>query len=145
MILRVYMKRYKPNESKDFTCKNCKRRVSGQAIGTKQRNHCPYCLYSLHVDVSVGDRKAICQKKMKPVGLSMKKDGEVMIVSECTGCGKIMPNRIAGDDNTDEILKLVHPNNTMETEVNLRKCHIELVKDKSGVEVQLFGKKYNGQ
>lgn len=137
------MKRLKPNESKDFTCKNCRQRVSGRAIGTKQRNHCTFCLYSLHVDVAVGDRKATCQKKMKPVGLTMKKDGEIMIVSECAGCGKIMPNRIAGDDNTDEILKLVHPHNQMETEVNLRKCHIELVSDEEEVRVQLFGKRPN--
>jgi hypothetical protein len=78
---------------------------------------------------------------MKPVGLTLKKDGEVMIVTECGKCGKISANRIAGDDNPDSILKLIDTENDAQTEANLRRCHLELVKDKSEVEVQLFGKR----
>lgn len=137
------MKRFKPNETKDFRCRHCKKQVSGKALGTKQRNHCPYCLYSLHVDINIGDRKSTCQKTMKPVGLTTKKDGEIMIVSECNGCGKISANRIAGDDDPNTVLNLINFDNPMETEVNLRKCHIELVKNKTEVETQLFGKRPN--
>lgn len=136
------MKRFKPNESKDFRCKNCRAEVSGQSIGTKQRNHCPYCLTSLHVDVNIGDRKATCQRTMKPIGLTMKKDGEIMIVHQCTGCGKISTNRIAGDDEPSAVLGLVDFDNDAATEVNLRKSNISLVRDKEDVETQLFGKKF---
>lgn len=35
---------------------------------------------------------------MKPIGLSYKSSGELMIVHMCLYCGKISCNRIAGDD-----------------------------------------------
>jgi len=43
---------------------------------------------------------------MKPVGLTFKKDGEIMIVHQCLNCNKISRNRIAGDDNTYAITSL---------------------------------------
>ena len=131
----------RPNESKDFRCKHCRKEVTGQAIGTKQRNHCPFCLYSLHVDEKVGDRKSNCRRPMMPIGLTMKKDGEVMIVSKCTSCGKISANRIAGDDSENAILDLPNFSTDVETEIQLRKCNISLTHDKEEVETQLFGKK----
>lgn len=137
------MKRYRPNESKDFRCKRCRKEVAGQAIGTKQRNHCPYCLCSLHVDEKIGDRASKCKRIMEPIGLTTKKDGEVMIVTKCIGCGKISTNRIAGDDNTDVILSLISKDVDMGTRVDLRKCNIELVSDPEEVKVQLFGKRPN--
>jgi len=36
---------------------------------------------------------------MKPIGLTYKPDGELMVVHQCFRCGKISCNRIAGDDN----------------------------------------------
>lgn len=44
---------------------------------------------------------------MKPVGLTCKKDGELMVVHSCLNCGKIVSNRIAGDDNTYVITSLL--------------------------------------
>lgn len=54
---------------------------------------------------------------MEPIGLTMKNieynhftgrtSGELMIVHKCIYCGRISCNRIAGDDNPDEILKLL--------------------------------------
>lgn len=126
VILWLMKKHIRENESEDFRCKHCKREVLGQAIGTKQRNHCPYCLYSLHVDESIGDRKSTCIGSMKPVGLTTKKDGEIMIIHECQTCGKISNNRIAGDDDTDAILTLA------ETGVGV---------SREDVEIQLFGKR----
>ena len=43
---------------------------------------------------------------MKPIGLTFKKDGELMIVHKCLNCGKISRNRIAGDDNPYAIVPL---------------------------------------
>lgn len=120
-------KHYRENESEDFRCKHCHAEVSGTAIGTKQRNHCPLCLYSLHVDKSIGDRKSDCHGSMKPIGLTNKKDGEIMIIHKCEKCGKFSSNRIAGDDDTSVILELVERNPDI---------------DKDEVKIQLFGKRF---
>ncbi|MDQ5968548.1 MAG: hypothetical protein QG561_147 [Patescibacteria group bacterium] len=43
-----------------FTCVHCGIQVSQHPTGSA-RNHCPVCLYSLHVDESVpGDRLSDC-------------------------------------------------------------------------------------
>jgi DNA-directed RNA polymerase subunit RPC12/RpoP len=73
----------------NFRCKHCKKEVPLESTSTKHRNHCPYCLYSLHVDVSPGDRKSECYGSMKPIGICLKIDGgEVMIIHDCQKCGK---------------------------------------------------------
>lgn len=131
----------------NFTCLNCKKVVSaGESIGTAHRNHCPFCLWSKHVDDKIsGDRAAKCDGEMKPVGLTFKhegfdkkgnpRQGELMIVHVCGKCGKISINRLAGDDEAEEILKLVGssfvaPGIDMVTAADEPKVH-----------EQLFGKK----
>lgn len=101
-----------------FKCCYCGQWVRfSEFMGTAHRNHCPYCLWSKHVDDrKVGDRKSQCQKPMKPIGLTFKwegvdkynnlREGELMLIHECTGCGKISINRIAADDNEETILKV---------------------------------------
>ena len=81
-----------------FICKNCGKKVSLTAPGTKNRNHCPFCLYSVHVDNAIGDRRASCVGFMAPVGKFHKKDGEEMLVHKCQKCGFVRWNRVAGDD-----------------------------------------------
>jgi hypothetical protein len=44
---------------------------------------------------------------MEPIGLTFKKDGELMIIHKCLSCQKLSNNRIAGDDISDIILTLV--------------------------------------
>lgn len=90
-------------KSNHFICRHCGEKVELNAPGTKNRNHCPYCLYSRHVDIVRGDRKSKCGGMMKPVGTVKRKDGELLIVHQCQSCGYICKNRIAGDDN-EEIL-----------------------------------------
>jgi hypothetical protein len=60
---------------------------------------------------------------MQPIGLTFKDmtenpftgriSGELMIVHRCVQCGRISCNRIAGDDNPDNVLSLldepIHP------------------------------------
>lgn len=51
---------------------------------------------------------------MKPVALAFKNyeinpftgrgGGELMLIHQCTNCGKLSPNRISGDDNEYQIL-----------------------------------------
>ena len=33
-----------------FSCANCGKKIHPEGAGSNHRNHCPYCLYSLHVD-----------------------------------------------------------------------------------------------
>lgn len=82
-----------------FTCTNCKKNVSHDAPGTKNRNHCPHCLYSLHVDEIPGDRSNVCGGLMKSVGKKLKSNAEESIVHKCQKCGFERWNRVAGDDN----------------------------------------------
>jgi len=54
---------------------------------------------------------------MMPIGLKFKNlrenpftnrvSGELMVVHACLGCGKISANRIAGDDNSYQLLQLL--------------------------------------
>lgn len=81
-----------------FICENCGKKVLLQAPGTKNRNHCPFCLYSLHIDIEPGDRSSTCQGLMKPIGVKYKEDGEEVIVHKCIKCGFVRWNRVAGDD-----------------------------------------------
>ena len=69
------------------------------APGTRHRNHCPFCLYSVHLDRRVGDREAVCGGLMGPIGKTYKKDGEEMVIHKCTVCGVTRKNRVAGDDS----------------------------------------------
>ena len=89
-----------------FICSHCGKTVSLSAPGTKNRNHCPFCLYSMHLDNGIGDRASECCGEMKPIGKTYKKDGEEMIVHQCVKCGVIRKNRVAGDDSYSEVAKL---------------------------------------
>lgn len=93
--------------NKDFICEYCKKKVQAQAPGTSNRNHCPYCLNSLHVDIKIGDRKNKCKGLMPAISKMYKPDGEEVLVHKCIKCGEIRKNRVAGDDSYTEIDKLV--------------------------------------
>lgn len=95
------------HECADFTCMHCRRAVDSRSFGTRHRNHCPYCLWSRHLDESPGDRRCACRAKMQPVGIETKADGEWSIIHRCTGCSTLKANRIAGDDREITLLQLV--------------------------------------
>ncbi|MEK7186903.1 MAG: RNHCP domain-containing protein [Patescibacteria group bacterium] len=89
----------------NFTCERCGFFVRGSGY----TNHCPQCLWSKHVDVNPGDRRATCQGLMEPVGVEQK-GGEYIILHRCILCGFEKRNKAAKDDNFDAILKLSsHP------------------------------------
>jgi RNHCP domain len=90
-----------------FRCGHCKRFVGLLPSGGRQRNHCPYCLYSRHVDDRrPGDRAAACSSLMAPVGAFQRPNGEHCIVHRCLGCGFERFNRIGADDDFDLVLAL---------------------------------------
>lgn len=135
-------------------CENCKKEFLLSAPGTKNRNHCPFCLYSKHVDIADGDRRAECKGLMKPIGLTFKhegfdkygkeKAGELMLVHLCSSCGKISINRIAGDDNPQNILVVFeHSLDLSESDKKtLAEKGIDLLdkQDCEELKIQLFGK-----
>lgn len=107
-------------DKQDFKCKQCGAFVSANRAlsGVNNRNHCPSCLWSRHVDQDTpGDRKANCISRMQPLGLTVKhtlkrygmeKGGELMLIHRCAGCGKHSINRIAADDDPQAVYRLFH-------------------------------------
>ena len=94
------------HERNDFNCIRCRQHVAAESYGTKHRNHCPYCLWSRHVDDRVGDRQSNCCAAMEPIAVAVRDAGEWTIVHRCTGCGEMRTNRIAGDDRELTLLQL---------------------------------------
>ncbi len=85
----------------DFTCLNCGKKIKGDGF----TDHCSDCLWSRHVDVNPGDRKAECGGEMEPVGAEHKQDGYI-IFYQCTRCGYNYRVKSAVDDNVEEIIKI---------------------------------------
>lgn len=94
------------DESNGFRCVRCGWAVAGSAWGTTQRNHCPACLWSKHVDETIGDRRSACGQAMEPIALTGRASGEWSIVHRCGGCGTLRLNRVAGDDDEVALLRL---------------------------------------
>ena len=102
----------------DFRCANCQAFVSSAHLvsAVNNRNHCPYCLWSSHLDLfAAGDRLSACKARMRPIGLTMKKGrnkyqrqarGELMLIHECIECRALSINRIAADDDSATILAI---------------------------------------
>ena len=100
----------------EYICAHCHNHVSVAKLfsGVNNRNHCPYCLWSRHMDLlEAGDRLSACKGLMHPVGLTHKPSrnkyaaqaiGELMLIHQCVECEAISINRIAADDVLDVIL-----------------------------------------
>jgi hypothetical protein len=100
----------------DFKCGHCHALVSSAHFlsGVNNRNHCPYCLWSCHLDLyAAGDRLSACKGQMRPIGLTLKpgrnkygrqSGGELMLIHRCLDCGILSINRIAADDDAETIL-----------------------------------------
>ncbi|GAP21705.1 RNHCP domain-containing protein [Leptolinea tardivitalis] len=119
-------------DTQNFKCRQCGAFVSPdrELAGVNNRNHCPLCLWSRHVDLhTAGDRLADCGSRMEPVGLTVKQinkrygrnwPGELMLVHVCTGCGKISINRIAADDDAHRLFQLFIESDKMEDLLKIR-------------------------
>ena len=87
----------------EFICLHCGKQVS--KLNYTTRDHCPYCLYSIHVDINPGDRANPCKGLLKPITVEKFKDS-YKIVYKCEKCNEIHKNIIANDDDMDIIIKL---------------------------------------
>ena len=84
------------NENTGFTCENCGGMVQPLDNGS-YRNHCPFCLYSKHIDILPGDRREKCGGLMAPVGLRYKPGKGYQIIHRCLKCGAERVNKAATD------------------------------------------------
>lgn len=86
-----------------FVCGYCGKFVT--KLGYTARDHCPYCLYSKHVDLNPGDRLNPCRGLLKPIGIEKFKKS-YKILYRCEKCHKDHKNIIANDDNMELIIQL---------------------------------------
>jgi hypothetical protein len=139
----------------DFVCVNCRNFVSSEALlsGVHHRNHCPYCLSSRHLDLfKAGDRLSACKAIMRPVALTLKKTakryaaenkGEIMLVHQCEGCGRISINRIAADDSTQVLMDVFERASSRSLQEFLFEqddIHILTQNDRPVLQTQLIGR-----
>ena len=87
----------------EFICENCNKNVT--KLVKSSRDHCPFCLYSKHVDINPGDRLNNCKGLLKPISIEKFKN-KFKIVYKCEKCNEIHKNIIADDDNMDLIIEL---------------------------------------
>lgn len=102
----IIMKRFNMIDE-TFTCENCGRKV--EKLGYTARDHCPFCLYSKHVDLNPGDRLNPCKGLLKPVGIEKFKDS-FKLLYQCTRCGKEHKNIMAKDDDMNAIINVSKKN-----------------------------------
>ncbi len=66
-----------------FECVHCKREVP--YYQSKIRDHCPFCLRSVHVDKTPGDRAADCGALLEPVSFFIE-GADIYIEYQCGKC-----------------------------------------------------------
>ena len=87
----------------DFLCQKCHHHVT--KLNYSARDHCPKCLYSIHVDILPGDRKNNCHGLLQPIGIEKYRD-TYKIIYQCEKCHQIHKNIMANDDNMDLIIEI---------------------------------------
>jgi hypothetical protein len=94
---------------------------------------------------------------MRPIALAFKDyeinpftnrgSGELMIIHQCLNCGKISPNRIAGDDNEYQILTTLEDSFNLDTYLvnKIKNLGINIIssENKNEVLISLFGINYD--
>lgn len=100
-------KRFTKNDE-GFICSNCGKKVP--KLGNTSRDHCPFCLYSKHVDIMPGDRKNPCKGALIPMQVYPDAKKGYIIEYKCSECGQKVRNKAAlsGDvpDDTEILIKL---------------------------------------
>jgi len=90
-------------KDEEFTCINCGKLVN--KLNYTARDHCPFCLTSIHVDINPGDRLNTCHGLLVPVGVEKFKDS-YKIIYKCNKCGTSHKNIMARDDDINKIIEL---------------------------------------
>jgi len=99
----------KKSENTGFECQECGKEVLPVTNGS-YRNHCPFCLYSMHLDILPGDRKEACRGLMEPIGLRQSSK-RLQLTHQCMRCDAIRVNKLAENtvqpDEIDAIIALI--------------------------------------
>ena len=96
------MKLFSKNDN-FFICEHCNKNVN--PLSYTSRDHCPFCLYSKHVDINPGDRSNECKGLLKPIGIEKFKDS-YKIIYKCEKCKEMHKNIMANDDDMNLIIDL---------------------------------------
>lgn len=92
-------------KDENFICNVCEKEVN--KLNYTARDHCPYCLHSIHVDNNPGDRMCTCHGDLVPIAIENFKKGKYKIVYKCAKCSMIKKNVMANDDNMDKIIEIM--------------------------------------
>ncbi len=84
----------------DFECEHCGKQVKGNGY----TNHCPYCLWSKHVDINPGDRAETCGGKLEPIAI--EGGTEFVILYRCQKCKQQRRNKSAREDAADVLVAI---------------------------------------
>ncbi len=96
-------KRFVKNDE-GFVCAHCGKQVP--PLVTTSRDHCPICLYSLHVDINPGDRLNHCYGLLIPHAIEINSKKGYVIIYQCERCGVKIKNKAAMDDSVDKIIEI---------------------------------------
>ncbi len=90
---------------------------------------------------------------MEPKAISFKREnnkyakdqrGELMVVHRCTECGQLSRNRLAGDDNIDEVLRIFAVGTNLSDELldqfKDEDIQVAVKADEKAVRERLFGR-----
>lgn len=86
-----------------FTCENCGKTI--EPLVYSARDHCPYCLFSKHVDILPGDRANECHGLLEPIKIEKFKN-TYKIIYKCQKCHQTHKNIMANDDDINIIIEL---------------------------------------
>jgi len=100
------MARLFQKKEEDFICEQCGKSIQGNGF----TNHCPFCLWSKHVDVNPGDREETCGGMMEPETVEMQ-DQKYVIVHRCVRCGTRKRNRVDKNDDMESVIKIAKTKN----------------------------------
>ena len=108
MTDNLEVKRFSKNDD-GFICVHCGKEV--RPLKYTSRNHCPFCLWSLHVDINPGDRANECGGLLRPIRTEPDAKRGFIVIHKCEKCGEIRRNRAALDaktqpDNRSLLIKL---------------------------------------
>ena len=100
-------KRFQKNDEA-FVCDHCGKEVPPN--GVTSRDHCPFCLYSRHVDLFPGDRQNPCGGVLVPLSALPHSKKGFVIRYKCEKCGEIITNKAAlsgeAPDDMDLLIRL---------------------------------------
>lgn len=96
-------KRFQRNDS-GFICRHCGADVSPLKVSS--RDHCPVCLWSIHIDINPGDRACGCLGDLEPMTAYPDAKKGFVIVYKCRSCGEIRRCKSAPDDDSGLVIGL---------------------------------------